>query len=47
MDKDIKEQQTAEESDDTPLGAIVITTILAVFILVTWFSMYILNFLRS
>lgn len=39
---------TSEESDEaTPMGAIVITTILAVMILLFWFGMYILNLSRS
>ncbi len=40
-------QNEGEERDDTPLGAIFVTTTLAVIILVLWFSMYLLNILRS
>lgn len=40
--------ESSEESDEaTPMGAIVITTILAVMILLFWFGMYILNLSRS
>lgn len=46
MSEDPKEQPD-QERDDTPLGAIFVTTTLAVIILVLWFSMYLLNILRS
>jgi hypothetical protein len=41
-------QESKEEGDETtPIGAITITTILAVIILVLWFGMYMLNIARS
>ena len=46
MDENPKktEEQT---TDDTPLGALFVTGTLAIIILVLWFSMYILNIIRS
>jgi hypothetical protein len=39
------EQQDAR--DNAPIGAVVITSILAIIILVLWFGMYILNITRG
>jgi hypothetical protein len=33
--------------EQSPLGAVFVTSLLAVIILITWFSMFILNFVRS
>lgn len=46
MDED-KKNLDKQEKEDTPLGALFVTGTLAVVILLLWFSMYILNFIRS
>lgn len=33
--------------EQSPLGAVFVTSLLAIIILITWFSMFILNFVRS
>ena len=36
-----------EHDEDTPYGAIIVTTVVAVVILVMWYGMYALNLARS
>lgn len=43
--RDPSQEEDAEEI--APIGAVVITSILAIVILVLWFGMYILNIARS
>ena len=42
-----KPKERREERAPRPVGAILVTTFLAVVILVTWFGMYFLNFARG
>jgi Cytochrome c oxidase subunit IIa family len=44
--RDLKHEEQADK-DDAPVGAVVITSILAIVILVLWFGIYILNIARS
>jgi hypothetical protein len=41
-----KSEETAND-EDAPIGAVVVTSILAITILVLWFGIYILNLSRS
>jgi hypothetical protein len=43
--QDKHEETSADE--DAPIGAVIVTSILAITILVLWFGIYILNLSRS
>lgn len=46
--KESNQQESLEQEDETkPLGAVFITVILAIIILVSWFGMYALHISRS
>jgi hypothetical protein len=46
-DKDDSVESDIPVEEEAPLGAVFITSLLAIIILITWFSMFILNFVRS
>ena len=47
MKKSNLQEDLQQEDDAKPLGAVFITVILAIVILVSWFGMYALHIIRS
>lgn len=47
QDKDDSVESNIPKEEESPLGAVFVTSLLAIVILIVWFSMFILNFIRS